>query len=161
MPPPNPSTPMPLGLAVTSPPTARVVPDVAVALPETAAVVLPLAPLTPPQEAVLGAPTKPITPAQPLGFVAWPCMATPVRKLPVAALDVDARRAPPAPLWFTFTIWLDVLPLKLPAPATSSVNDGAAVPMPTLTALVPVPPSTMQLLQFTSALAPIAVALVS
>src|SRR5713226_203048 len=160
MPPPNPSTPMPLGLAVTSPPTARVVPDVAVALPETAAVVLPLAPLTPPQEAVLGAPTKPITPAQPLGFVAWPCMATPVRKLPVAALDVDARRAPPAPLWFTFTIWLDVLPLKLPAPATSSLTAGVVVPMPTFIDIV-LSPSTMQLLQFTSALAPIAVALVS
>src|SRR5579872_4825007 len=39
--------------------------------------------------------------------------------------------------------------------------DGVVVPMPTLTALAPVPPSTSALLSLTRALAPIAVALFS
>ena len=52
-------------------------------------------------------------------------------------------------------------PLARTLPTTSSVWPGVAVPMPTLTALAPVPPSTRALLSLTTAFAPIAVALTS
>jgi len=52
-------------------------------------------------------------------------------------------------------------PVKLPVPCTSRVEAGVAVPMPTFTALAPVPPNTKALFSLTSALAPMAVALVS
>ena len=69
-------------------------------------------------------------------------------------------RAPVEDIAFTLPEKLAAVtdPLKLPLPTTSNTCDGVEVPMPTL--IVP-SPRTMELLCDTSALAPMAVALVS